>query len=55
MSVDLGKAARDRDLEVLKTASKKQANKKDGGGMTPIHWAASYGNLESLRVLIGRG
>ena len=49
------KASQEGDLEVLKKALKKDVNKKDEEGMTPVHWASSSGNLEALRILIGKG
>lgn len=49
------RAARDGYVELLKTASKRDANRKDEDGMTPVHYAASCGNVEALRLLVGKG
>ena len=52
---DFSKAAREGDLTSIKTASRKDINKRDENGMTPVHWAAAYGKIEALRILIGKG
>jgi len=49
------KAARDGFLDALKEATRKDCNHKDEDGMTPTLWAAFEGNLEALRLLVGRG
>ncbi|XP_065214628.1 pre-mRNA splicing regulator USH1G [Planococcus citri] len=49
------KAAKDGLLDILKEASKKDCNSKDEDGMTPTLWAAYEGNLDTLRLLVGRG
>jgi len=49
------KAAQDGLLEILKEATKRDCNAKDEDGMTPTLWAAHNGNLEALRLLVGRG
>lgn len=49
------KAARDGAVDLLKTATKRDANRRDEDGMTPVHYAASCGNVEALRLLIGKG
>ena len=49
------RAARDGYLEALKEATRKDCNSKDEDGMTPTLWAAFEGNLEALRLLVGRG
>ena len=49
------KAAKDGLLEVLRHVNKRDANKRDEDGMTPVHWAASCGNLECLRILCAKG
>ena len=49
------KAARDSVLELLKTATKRDANRRDEDGMSPVHYAASCGNVEALRLLVGKG
>lgn len=48
-------AARDGFLELLKETTKKDTNWKDEDGMTPTLWAAFEGNVEALRLLVGRG
>lgn len=48
-------AARDNHIDLLREATRKDSNRPDEDGMTPTHWAAYYGNLESLRTLVGRG
>ena len=53
--IDFSKAAREGDLTSIKTASRKDINKRDENGMTPVHWAAAYGKIEALRILIGKG
>ena len=35
--------------------SRKDCNSKDEDGMTPTLWAAFEGNLDALRLLVGRG
>ncbi|XP_059470536.1 pre-mRNA splicing regulator USH1G [Neocloeon triangulifer] len=49
------KAARDSLLDVLKEATRRDCNLKDEDGMTPTLWAAFEGNLDALRLLVGRG
>ncbi|XP_029997709.1 Usher syndrome type-1G protein isoform X2 [Sphaeramia orbicularis] len=49
------KAARDGYLDLLKEATRKDLNAPDEDGMTPTLWAAYYGNLEALRLIVGRG
>ncbi|XP_075231737.1 SAM_USH1G_HARP domain-containing protein Sans [Lycorma delicatula] len=49
------KAAQDGMLEILKEATKRDCNAKDEDGMTPTLWAAFEGNLDALRLLVGRG
>ena len=49
------RAARDGYLDALKEATRKDCNAKDEDGMTPTLWAAFEGNLEALRLLVGRG
>jgi ankyrin repeat protein len=39
----------------LKEATRSDCNSKDEDGMTPTLWAAFEGNLEALRLLVGRG
>ncbi|XP_069691328.1 pre-mRNA splicing regulator USH1G [Periplaneta americana] len=49
------KAAKDGILEILKEATRNDCNSRDEDGMTPTLWAAFEGNLEALRLLVGRG
>ncbi|XP_073848269.1 SAM_USH1G_HARP domain-containing protein Sans isoform X2 [Musca autumnalis] len=49
------KAAKDGLLDVLKEATRKDANSKDDDSMTPVLWSAFEGHLEALRLLCGRG
>eukprot|EP00090_Calanus_glacialis_P023344 TRINITY_DN36017_c0_g1_i1.p1 TRINITY_DN36017_c0_g1~~TRINITY_DN36017_c0_g1_i1.p1 ORF type:complete len:462 (-),score=160.69 TRINITY_DN36017_c0_g1_i1:134-1519(-) len=49
------KAARDGYLDALREATRKDCNTKDEDGMTPTLWAAFEGNLDALRLLVGRG
>ncbi|XP_055920974.1 pre-mRNA splicing regulator USH1G [Eupeodes corollae] len=49
------KAAKDGLLDLLKEATRKDANTKDDDGMTPVLWAAFEGRLDALRLLAGRG
>ena len=49
------RAARDGKLDILKEATRKDCNAKDDDGMTPTLWAAFEGNLDALRLLVGRG
>ena len=52
---DYSAAARENDLVTLKQCSKKEANKRDEDGMTPVHWASLYGNFDALKLLINSG
>ena len=47
--------ARDGDVRVLSKASKKDVNKTDGSGMTPLHWASWHGSLDALKLLVHKG
>ncbi|XP_076065790.1 SAM_USH1G_HARP domain-containing protein Sans [Oratosquilla oratoria] len=49
------RAARDGYLDLLKEATRKDCNTPDEDGLTPTAWAAYEGNLEALRLLVGRG
>ncbi|KAK2893784.1 pre-mRNA splicing regulator USH1G [Channa argus] len=49
------RAARDGYLDLLKVATRKDLNAPDEDGMTPTLWAAYYGNLEALRLIVARG
>ena len=53
--LDFGRAARENDLPIVQKCTRKDTNKRNEDGMTPVHWAAAYGNLEALRILIGKG
>lgn len=55
MSDRYHRAARDGYLDLLKEATRKDCNSRDDDGMTPTLWAAFEGNLDALRLLIGRG
>lgn len=55
MSTRFHKAAQDGMLDILREATKRDCNAKDEDGMTPTLWAAFQGNLEALRLLVGRG
>ncbi|CAH0774182.1 unnamed protein product [Bemisia tabaci] len=55
MSTRYHKAAQDGNLDVLRETTKRDCNAKDEDGMTPTLWAAFEGNLEALRLLVGRG
>ncbi|XP_048848072.1 Usher syndrome type-1G protein homolog isoform X2 [Brienomyrus brachyistius] len=55
MSDRYHKAARDGYLDLLKEATRKDLNAPDEDGMTPTLWAAYHGNLEALRLIVGRG
>ena len=55
MSDVFHKAAKDGYLDLLREATRRDCNKQDEDGMTPTLWAAYYGNLEALRMIIGRG
>ncbi|GAA6066334.1 Usher syndrome type-1G protein homolog, partial [Tachysurus ichikawai] len=48
-------AARDGHVTLLKEATRKELNAEDEDGMTPVLLAAHHGNLEALRVMLGRG
>lgn len=49
------KAASDGYLDLLREATRRELNHTDEDGMTPTLWAAARGNLEALRLIIGRG
>uniref|UniRef100_A0A4W4F7F3 SAM domain-containing protein n=1 Tax=Electrophorus electricus TaxID=8005 RepID=A0A4W4F7F3_ELEEL len=49
------RAARDGFLDLLKKATRKDLNSPDEDGMTPTLWAAYHGNLDALRLVVGRG
>ncbi|KAK9500378.1 hypothetical protein O3M35_001656 [Rhynocoris fuscipes] len=49
------RAAQDGLIDILKEATKRDCNVKDEDGMTPTLWAAHNGQLEALRLLVGRG
>ncbi|XP_041715378.2 Usher syndrome type-1G protein homolog [Coregonus clupeaformis] len=49
------RAARDGYLDLLREATRKQLNAPDEDGMTPTLWAAYHGNLDALRLIVGRG
>lgn len=49
------KAVRDGYLDLLRDATRKECNASDDDGMTATHWAAYAGNLDALRLIVGRG
>ncbi|XP_685232.6 pre-mRNA splicing regulator USH1G [Danio rerio] len=49
------RAARDGHLLLLKEATRKHLNAPDEDGMTPTLWAAQHGNVDALRLIVGRG
>lgn len=49
------KAAQDGNLDILRVATRRDLNAADEDGMTPTIWAAYHGNLEALRMILGRG
>ena len=49
------KAARDGYLDLLRDVTRKECNAPDEDGMTATHWAAYAGNLDALRIIVGRG
>jgi hypothetical protein len=49
------RAAKDGKLDILKEATRSDCNSRDEDDMTPTLWAAFEGNLEALRLLVGRG
>ncbi|XP_063867151.1 pre-mRNA splicing regulator USH1G-like isoform X2 [Scylla paramamosain] len=55
MSDRFHRAARDGYLHVLKEATRRDCNHPDEDGLTPTSWAAYEGNLDALRVIVGRG
>ena len=55
MSDVFHKAARDGYLDLLREATRRDCNRGDEDGMTPTLWAAFYGNLDALRMIVGRG
>ncbi|PAA88190.1 hypothetical protein BOX15_Mlig014323g2 [Macrostomum lignano] len=48
-------AARDGYLDLLREATRSEADGPDENGMSPVMWAAFYGNVDALRLLIQRG
>ena len=48
-------AAKDGYVDLLREAQKKELNTPDEDGRTATHWAAHNGNLEALRLIVGRG
>eukprot|EP00794_Sanderia_malayensis_P008983 gene8983-9943_t len=55
MAVDFYRAARDGHSDSLRLITKRDSNKPGNDGMTPVHWATTYGNLEGLRILMSKG
>ncbi|XP_061182633.1 pre-mRNA splicing regulator USH1G-like [Saccostrea echinata] len=48
------RAAKDGFLDILRNATKKDLNSSDEDGMTPTLYAAAFGNLDALRMIVGR-
>ena len=48
-------AAREGHLDLLRDATRRDANKPDDTGRTPPMWAAYEGKIDALRLLISRG
>ncbi|XP_052899160.1 pre-mRNA splicing regulator USH1G [Anopheles moucheti] len=56
MSSDrIHRAAKDGLLDVLREATRSEANAKDVDGMTPVLWAAFEGHFDALKLLVVRG
>lgn len=55
MSDRFHRAARDGYLHVLKEATRRDCNQPDEDGLTPTSWAAYEGNIDALRLIVGRG
>lgn len=51
----LRQAVRDGYVELLREATRRECNAADEDGMTAVHWAAYAGNLDALRIIVGRG
>uniref|UniRef100_A0A182QTZ5 SAM domain-containing protein n=1 Tax=Anopheles farauti TaxID=69004 RepID=A0A182QTZ5_9DIPT len=49
------RAAKDGLLDVLREATRSEANAKDVDGMTPVLWAAFEGHFDALKLLVARG
>lgn len=49
------RAARDNHIDLLLETNRRDCNEEDEDGLTPTIWAARCGNLEALRILVGRG
>lgn len=47
-------AAKDGYIDILREATKRDLNMPDEDGMTATLWAAHTGNLEALRLIVGR-
>lgn len=48
------RAAKDGYLDILRGATKKDLNASDEDGMTPTLFAAAFGNLDAMRMIVGR-
>lgn len=55
MATKFHRAARDGFLDILRQATRKDTETTDEDGKTPMLWAAYFGNLDSLRILVQRG
>lgn len=50
------RAAKDGVTDILKECTRKDCNARDDeNGMTPVLWASFEGQLEALRLLVGKG
>ena len=54
-SFPVHQAAKDGNVALLKKFSKKELNRGDDEGWTPVHWAAWKGNPDTLRVILDKG
>ncbi len=48
-------AAKDGEIAVLSTATKKQLNNPDKDGWTAVHWCAWAGDPGPLEIVLDRG
>ena len=48
-------AAKEGNTLLLKKASKKDLNREDEDGWTPVHWAAWNGSVEALKMVLSKG
>ncbi|XP_002740435.1 pre-mRNA splicing regulator USH1G-like [Saccoglossus kowalevskii] len=55
MTFQFHQAAKDGYLDLLRDATKKDCNRVDEDGRTPTLYAAFYGNIDALRLIVSRG